>query len=235
MRLILFFFLLLSCPAFAQNAVPAAAKPAVADWKSLGQPLADDTKPMMDRYVYNNIEATDQKLSVAVPGLSQDDIREWLNEHLAQILTLDGKSYDRKVYDNRVIFTPNGYAEYVVYLRSANFAKFLKDNNYKVTSYVDGQPAIISEGVTTENGKTPTYHWKAKAIMVLSYLDYRNQIPMALFKDKPKDKIDNRLPIQANIELVRIPVQKDGTMIAIHHLSFSAPEKGLVLESLDQR
>ena len=230
MRIILCLFLLLASPALAQTPAPTAP---VADWKSLGKPLDDDSKSMMDRYVYMNTDASDKNIPLDRAVLSQRDIQEWINENLAQVLTLDGRNYDSQVYNSRLVFTPTGYADYILYLRNANFAKFLKDNQYKVTSFVQGSPAILSEGVQTEAGKFPYYRWQAKAILILSYLDYRNQTPAALFKDVPKDKIDNRLPIQANIELIRIPMQANGSVIAINHLAITAPDPEKPTESLD--
>ena len=242
MRFIFCLFLLLSSAAFAQTPAPAAsgpvparaAAPAVPNWKLLGKPMTDDSKQMKDRFVYMNAEATDTNISLARPVLSQIEINDWMNEHLSQILTLDGKAYDRQVYANRFVFTPTGYADYIVYLRSANFAKFLKENQYKVTSFVQGSPEILSEGIQSEPGKTGVYRWQTKAILILSYLDYRNETPAALFKGIEKSKIDNRLPIQANVELVRVPMQEDGSMVAINHLSFTAPDTAKPTESLDQ-
>lgn len=225
------FLLLLTAPAYAQNA-PVA--PSLPDWKSIGTGLADDRKPMNDRYVYMNGEASDRNIALDKAILTQSDIRDWINENLAQILTLDGRIYDRQVYENRLVFTPSGYADYIIYLKGANFSQFLKGNQYKVTAFVEGAPKTLSEGVQTVPGKAPTYHWQASAILILSYLDYRNQPPAALFPDASKGKIDNRLPIQANIELVRIPAQENGSIIAIDHLSIVTPETPAGTESLDR-
>lgn len=205
--------------------LPSLSYAQTTDWKSLGKSLADDSKPMMDRYVYMNADATDKNIPTEKPVLSQNDVHEWLSLHLAQVLTLSGKNYDRQVYQNRLVFTPKGYGDYIVYLRNAHFEKFLKDNQYKLVSFVDGTPEILSEGLQTDEGKPPYYRWQAKAILVLSYLDYRNNPPAALFKETDPRKINNRLPIQANIELVRIPVQENGTVVAINSLTFTEPEK----------
>lgn len=258
MRLILCLFLFLSPAALAQIPMPTMAPPAAqpsvqasgqpaqpsslqkpaqappfADWKSLGKPMVDDSKPMKDRYVYLNGPATDQNISLERAIFSQNEINEWIRVNLAQILTLSGKEYDHQVYRNRVVFTPAGYADYIVYLRSANFAKFLKDNQYKVVTFVEGMPEIISEGIQSDAGKPPYYRWQVKTILVLSYLDYRNQIPAALFKGVDRNKVNNRLPVQANLEIIRIPVTADGAVIAINHLSFTEPEQSPFTESLD--
>jgi hypothetical protein len=217
MRYILCLLLVLSTPAFAQ----------AVDWKSLGQPLDDDTKAMRNRYVYTNTDTLSKNIPVDKPVLSQAKIAEWLNEHLGQIMTLDGKRYDSQVYANRLIFTPAGYADYIVYLKTTNLAPFLKDNQYKVVAFVDGPPNITSEGLE-QIGTDDVYAWQVTATLVLSYLDYNNQPPAALYKNQPK--ADNRLPVQAKIDLIRIPATNGANLVAINHLSFGpvpAPTESL--------
>ena len=69
--------------------------------------------------------------------------------------------------------------------------KFLKDNQFKVAAYVDGMPEITGQGVrditaATDTDKKYLYVWQANALIVLSYLDYRNQPPVSLFPQKDK-------------------------------------------------
>jgi hypothetical protein len=218
MRFFLFLFLVFSTTAFAQQAV---------DWKSLGQPLDDDTKSMRDRLVYTNSDTLGKNIPVDKAVLSQGKVAEWINEHLGQVMTLQGKNYDEQVYANRVLFTPSGYADYIVYLKTTNLAPFLKDNQYKVVAFVDGPPNITNEGLE-QNGTDNVYSWQITAKLVLSYLDYNNKPPAALFKDS---KADNRLPIQAKIDLIRIPTNGTNSMVAINHLSFGVVPTAT--ESLD--
>jgi hypothetical protein len=216
MRFTLFLMLLLSTSAFAQNAAAPNTASGV-DWKTLGRPVDEDTKPMVDRRVYFNTDLMDKNIPVDQAILPQDKVAEWINQHLGQIMTLNGKQYDTQTYNNRVLFTPTGYAEYVVYLKTTNLASFLKDNQYKVAAFVDGSPQVTSQGIEQVGG-TNTYSWQVTTKLVLSYLDYRNQPPAALFKDQAK--ADNRLAVQAKIDLIRIPAQNNGNLVAINHLSF---------------
>jgi hypothetical protein len=217
MRFILPLLLVLTTSAFGQSV----------DWKTLGRPLDDDTKSMKDRYVYFNSDAMSKNIPVDQALLPQDQVITWVNDHLGQAMTLSGKLYDAQTYNNRLLFTPTGYADYIVYLKNTNLGAFLKTNQYKLAAVVDGVPKINSQGLQKLNN-VDTYTWEITSNLALSYLDYRNQAPAALTKD-PANK-NNRSLVQAQIELIRIPSQNNN-IVAINHLSFGAVPT--TTESLD--
>jgi Type-IV b secretion system, inner-membrane complex component len=215
----------------ASRAAPDPKAPAPlygpVDWKKIGSSLNDDTKNMMDRYVYINEDATDLNVSLARPILANSEIIEWVKVHLGQIMTLDGTAYDRKLISNQLLFTPSGYADYVVYLRDANMGKFLKDNSFKMTGFVEGDPEVTSQGTRNIPSKIPgeaakpVYVWQMNADIVLSYLDYKNEAPVELFPDRDKRKINNRFPLKVKMELIRIPIKETGdNRVAINRISF---------------
>ncbi len=226
----------ITLPTKIQPAAPVApapqpkAEPGVPfDWKKIGKPLDDDTKSMMDRYVYMNADTTDHNVSLARPILSNSDISEWVKVYLGQVMTLDGAAYDRKLISNQLLFTPSGYADYAVYLKDANMDKFLKDNSYKMTGFVDGNPTISAQGLRDVPSKTagqpPTsvYVWQIDAEIILSYLDYKNEAPADLFTERDKRKINNRFPLKVKLEIVRIPVQEvTNNRVAINRISFTS-------------
>lgn len=210
--------------------------PVVPDWKSYGKGLPDDSKSMLDRYVYLNDQTVDKNINVNEAVISHDGVIKWVRERVSQVLTIGGRTYDREIYNNRFLFTPSGYADYVIYLKNSNIGVFLKNNQYKLATIVESLPNITSEQVKDSTG-TGIYTWQVTAPLIMSYLDYKNEPPAALFKGKLPREIDNRIPLIANIELVRIPVQSNGNMIAINHISFAAApavKKPASAESLDQ-
>lgn len=214
---------LMAGPVFAQNAAPNT------DWKSLGRPVDDDSKAMMDRYVYFDDLTTDKGVPVYRPVMSQSDISDWVKVNLAQVLTFGARDFDAKIRSNAPLFTPQGYREYIAYLGSANMDKFLKDNTLKVAAYVDGIPSIENQGMreiasTDPNApKQYVYVWQVKAQLILSYLDYRNQPPAILFPQADKRTINNRFPAVATMDIVRIPMREDGNLVAIDKIDFKAP------------
>lgn len=213
-----------------QTKNPAVA-PASVDWKKLGNPVVDDSRSMMDRYVYFDDATTDKNVILSKPVISHQDMEEWVKSHLGQIMTLDGRHFDTQIKRNGPLFTPRGFADYVMYLNDANMQKFLADNQFKVISYVEGTPEITAHGLRDENTsareKDPSvepkmiYVWQANATIILSYLDYNNRPPPSLFPQRDPRQITNRFPVKARIEIVRIPMQKDGNLVAINRIRFS--------------
>lgn len=213
---------LASAPSWAQNS---------SEWKKLGNPVDDDSKSMWDRYVYFDDATTDKQVALSKPVISILDMGEWIKSHLGQIMTLDGRLFDSQVSKNSLFFTPRGFADYVMYLRDANMKKFLADNQFKVIGYVDSIPEITTHGLRDENAlareKDPSlppklvYVWQANATIILSYLDYANRPPPSLFPERDPAKIINRFPVKARLEIMRIPMQEDGNLVAINRIRFS--------------
>lgn len=217
----------LSPVALAQS---TTARPAT-DWKKLGNPVDDDSKSMLDRYVYFDDATTDKNVVLSKPVISSHDMEEWLKSHLGQIMTLDGRHFDAQITQNGSLFTPRGFADYVMYLNDANMKKFLADNQLKVLAYVEGTPEITTHGLRDENAqlreKDPSiepklaYVWQANATVILSYLDYSNRPPPSLFPQKDPRQIMNRFPVKARIEITRVPMQEDGNLVGINRVRFS--------------
>lgn len=209
----------------------SAAKPAASDWKKLGNPVDDDSKSLLDRYVYFDDATIDKNVTLSKPVVSYHDMEDWLKSYLGQAMTLDGRNFDSQIKKNGPLFTPRGFADYVMYLNDANMQKFLTDNQFKVIAYVEGTPEITTHGLRDENAtareQDPSiepklvYVWQANATIVLSYLDYSNQPPHSLFPQRDPHKINNRFPVKARIEVTRIPMQADGNLVAINRIRFA--------------
>ena len=207
------------------------------DWKTIGKPLDDDTKSMMDRYVYINQEATDKNVTLDRPVLSQQDINNWIKEHLTQIMSFDGLKFDAQLTQNRNIFTASGYDNYTGYLNNTGLDKFLKDNRLKTVSFVEGEPQVTAQGLReipaslepanpaqANAPKKFNYVWQANAMLVLSYLDYRNEVPPSIAQSPDRAKAQNRFPISVTLELVRIPMQENNNLVAINSIQFAAAQ-----------
>ncbi|MDB5477908.1 MAG: hypothetical protein JWM96_403 [Alphaproteobacteria bacterium] len=194
------------------------------DWKNLGRPLADDSQNMRDRFVYTNIEINNNNTGLDKPIISREGLADWLRLRVGQLMTLDGALYDSQVRVNQAWFTPTGYADYVIYLKSAGLDKFLKENRFKMASFVEGNPEILSEGPRPDekNPSVNVYAWQTSVRLAMSYLDYKNQPPESIFKNVDPRQVKNRIPIEAKLELVRVPAQIGGSVVAINHISFAA-------------
>ncbi len=159
------FLTLLAGPAFA------------VDIAALGRPLDDDTKPMVDRYVYFNIEATDKNVSLDRAILSTQDIEEWLRQRITDALTLNGAQYDQKIITLKRFFTAPGYAAYVSSLEQASLPSLLKEKAYELSAVVVDRPEIVGQGlrdITPADNPPPNkiyqYVWQARVPAILSYV-----------------------------------------------------------------
>lgn len=237
MRFILpLLILCVSFPAFAQEAVqapvtatePAAeptTKPATKpDWDAIGRPLGDDTKDMMDRFVYFNADATDVNVALDNPVLSPVEIREWIRANLSGVFALDGQTFDNQIIANRFFFTPRGYADYVTALRNSKIDTYLKENRYKLSALILEEPIITAKGVrkTIDKNKKEiaTHVWQLETRVYLAYLDYANEVPEALQNKQDPSLNTNTFSFNMKVELVRIPMQKSGNLIAINMILF---------------
>lgn len=210
-------------PLLCLFAMPALAQQT--DWKAIGTPLDDSSySAFKDRYVYFDGNTTDKTIGLDIPVLSQQELAQWIKDNLAQILTLNDHQYNQQINATQTLFTPTGFADYVVYLEKAGMKKFLTTNNFKVAAFVEGTPDIKARGLRpgTSLNAPAIYVWEATAQLVLSYLNYRNEPPPNLFPQKDKRVIVNRFPVEVQMEIVRIPMQKNNNLVAINRIAFTA-------------
>ena len=181
------------------------------DWKSLGRPLDDDTKAMRDRYVYSQAETTtDKTVGVDKPVLSPEDVVVWLTPHISELYDLNSMNYDQKTIANQKYFTPKGYAEYIGSLNAAQLPAVVKQKRYSLAAVVPEPATVVAKGLRDEGDKTQpnpvpqyVYVWEVDAPVTLVY---RNP-----------DMTDTKnYKVTAKVELIRIPMKEDTTLVAIN-------------------
>lgn len=195
------FFCLAVSPVFAQET----------DWKSLGKPLDDDTKPMMDRYVYFNDTTTDKGVALDKPVLAPNDVIEWITQRIADCMTFSPGDYDAKTVTNRRYFTPKGYGEYIATLNSAQLPDVIKNKRFRLSSVVLEPPVITAKGVREEpvdskdpsKGNQKIFVWQIDAPAILGY--------------QGANLIDNKsYKVTIKSEIVRVPMQSDNTLVSLN-------------------
>ena len=200
MRPLLCALILFSFPAFA------------VDIKSLGKPLDDDTKPMLNRYVYFNIEATGKDVPLERAILSNADIEEWLRQHITDALTLTGATYDQKIVALKPYFTPAGYGAYIASLEQAALPSLLKEKAYGLSAVVMDRPDIAGQGLRDTTPEAPKenkiyqYVWQVKVPALLSYTH-------------GTESVSYNVTIET--EVTRVPVTEDGVKVAINGWRFA--------------
>lgn len=207
----------------AKAAVPAApvAAPAAAgkiDIRSLGKPIEDDTASMYDRYVYFDGNTVAKNVPLYHAVLTHLDIQDWLVSQVAQLLTLDGSTYQQQVTISQQAFTPKGYGAYRASLDGAQIPQLLTEQGYKLQSMAKGTPVITSEGVrrtSDDPADRGVYTWQAELDATLTYIHAGEE---------------TAYPVVLVVELIRIPSREDGTLIAIDGWRFGQHEDAAAKE-----
>jgi hypothetical protein len=168
-------------------------------------PLADDT-PMYDRYVYFNESAVDKNVALSIPVLISEDVQEFLSQRIAELLALDGASYDQKILANRRYFTDTGYGQYVSSLETAQVPALLKQRRFSMSGVVLQRPDIIAQGLRDDSPAAP-YVWQLR-------------VPVTLVYQNLDGSSDYR--VYVNAEILRIPMRDDGTLVAINSWQFKS-------------
>lgn len=186
-----------------------------ADIKSLGRPMDNDVTPLRDRYVYFYTEATDPNITLDRPILSSEEIEDWLRQHVAEALALNGTAYEQEIIAGKRYFTPKGYGEYIATLENAALPDLLKKENYIISAVVIDKPEIVVQGLrditpAADPAKAPPrkqyqYVWQAKVPTLLSYT-------------KGQDVRSYNVVVE--LEVVRTQIQQDGNKIAINTWRF---------------
>ena len=181
------------------------------DWKSLGKPLDDDTKAMTDRYVYSQAETTtDKNVGIDKPVLAPNDVAEWITQRIPELFALSAKDYDQKMVVSQIHFTPKGYGQYVKSLIAAQLPLVVKEKNFTLSAMVPDPPIVTAKGLRDDADKTVTnpvpkmvYVWQLDTPVNLGY-----RSPGLTFEVKT-------YKVLIKVDLVRIPMKEDGTLIAI--------------------
>jgi hypothetical protein len=164
--------------------------------EKIGDYLVDDRVDLYDRYVYFDDQTVDEKVSLSLPVISNQDVQDWLIDTVAEIMTVSPTQYPlhiRKIYD---YFTKDGWNYFLGQWQGAQIEELVMRRNYTMTALVMKMPQILAKG--RDKG---VYRWIVDVPVMLSYT-------------QPTGQIQSYETI-LRLELTRIPMQKDTRLIAI--------------------
>jgi hypothetical protein len=190
------------------------------DLKAIGQNLDNDTVPMLDRYVYFDEETVSKNVPIDLPVLSKQDIQTWLQQYVADALTLDGRNYDQKTLVNQKYFTTEGYSQYIKSLNVASLPTLLKQQYYHVSAVIPLSPEITQEGVRDTTPAVDRIRAENANLPVPKNFIYVWQVTVPTILTYSVSGKDVRYNVDLEIELIRIPVREDGEKIAINAWRF---------------
>ncbi len=186
--------------------------------QALGRPIDDDSKSVYERGVYFDDNTTDKNVTLDKAVLSNGEIQSWLQQRIAELLTLNGASYEKIVVGNKKLFTQHGFADYVGSLERVQLPKVLKEQGYKTSAVAFDPPNITAQGLRDETDPTQpdapkkfVYVWQASVPVTLTYTRATDNKPYK---------------VRVTVEIVRIPMQPDTSLIALNSWTLAPePEK----------
>jgi hypothetical protein len=203
--IILLVFVFSASAVWAQTAIQA-------EMNAIGQGLEDDSKGVYDRLVYDDAQTVDKKVSLALPVLPNQDIQDWLSDHIAQILTVTPTRYPLHIKEMPRYFTTGGWQQLQTQWNEAGIPHLILENNYRMTALVVQASQIVAKGRLKN-----VYRWIVDVPVLLTYVPPQGAEPQAF-------------NLTLRIGLTRIPMQDDARLIAIDEWAI-APKPAPAVEA----
>lgn len=188
--------------------------PALAiDILSLGKPIDNDLKEMKDRLVYLDADVADPSVALDRPIFSTSEIDEWVQQSVAEVLNLDGETYDSQTALSKRFFTEQGYTEYTASLISASLPVLLKEQGYALSAVVLQRPEITAQGLRDIAPKIQSAGAAQSAPSIFQYV-WQVNVPVVLTYTKIQEIMT--YDILVNTEIVRVLGRQDDQKIAMN-------------------
>lgn len=134
------------------------------------------------------------------------ELQGWINTVVSESLFFDTDNYDQMQSNIKKYFTDGGYKQYQEYLSSAQVLQSLRQNNYRMSVFVEAQPLLLQDMVLKD-----VYRWLYELPITISYLP-RNSNNLLR---SSKDMINRKLTLRLQIRRVRLPDDPDALQIEI--------------------
>lgn len=140
------------------------AGPAVAEENPL-DPKADYDAPVGDlpSWLHYQNPYQGEQDSLTNPHRTPDEITDWAQNILVEILSLTPENHNDKLRQHRPYFTQNGWSEYAQYMNTSGLLNLLRHQNYSLSTIIDGLPGILNRETTNT-----TYRWTIEVPVITS-------------------------------------------------------------------
>lgn len=168
-----------------------------------------ETAPFLNTMMREQ-ESTNQSLAEAQSRplneahLSDREIKTWLNTVIAEALTFDSNSYTANKNNISLYMTKSGMQAYEGYLQSAGVLKSLRDSQYRMSVFLEGQPLLINSVVIED-----VYRWLYQMPVTLSF------IPLSTtdLNRNAGEIVNRKLTLRVQMRRVRLPDNPDAIQI----------------------
>lgn len=149
-----------AAPATAPAAQPAPATAAPAAPAPAGTAAAPAGQDWMNYNPYSGEES-----DVKNPNRTQEEIITWSQQRATEVMSFKPAEIDAKLAGLQKEFTQQGWAEYSAYLQSSKLIDMVKQQNYAVTTIVNGDTIIRNSGSLAGN-----YHWLVELPVMVTFI-----------------------------------------------------------------
>jgi hypothetical protein len=145
-----------------------------------------------------------QSLPLDKAHRSNRELQAWLNTVVSESLFFHLDNYEEIQKTIRPYFTDTGYAQYQDYLTRAEILKSLRQNNYRLSVFVEAQPLLLRDmplkGV---------YRWLYQVPITISYFPKDNN---SLLKNS-SNMVNKKLSLTVQLARVKLPDDPDAVQI----------------------
>lgn len=156
-------FCIVSSAAFAQQKAP----PASDEWMEYKSPYVGEQNDLSNPHrTIEEILIWARERGTEVLSFSSDVE----NEIMAENAKINGHDFKPEKMDDKLrrirgYFTPEGWREYVIYVKQTRLADMVREKDYSVTTIVNGNPSVVDSGTVAG-----AYHWLVKLPLMITFI-----------------------------------------------------------------
>ncbi len=158
--------------------------------------------PFVERDVDGNIlEAQFKEYKLDAAHRTEGEISAWLTVLVSNALSFEMETYSELTKTLQNDFTSTGFKQYQTYLQESRIFDNLKDNNYRISTYID-QPALLLNDMALDD----IYRWLYEVPITVTF------IPAGQTEyDENVNIISRKMTLQTQIRRVNLP-EDDGAV-----------------------
>ena len=138
------------------------------------------------------------------PHRTNKELQGWINTVVSESLFFDYDNYKEVQEVLKKYYTASGYKQYQNYIATAEILKSLRQNNYRMSVFVEAQPLLLN-GQEMKN----IYRWLYQLPITISYLP-RNSNNLLR---SSQDMVNRKLTLTLQLRRARLPDNPDAIQI----------------------
>lgn len=148
--------------------------------------------------------AEKHSLPIEKPHRTNKELQGLINTIVSESLFFDADNYEDSLKTIKRYYTDAGFAQYKEYLETSKIISSLKNNNYRMSVFVEEQPLLLNG--TAMQG---VYRWLYQLPVTVSFLP-RNVYNLRGSSD---NMVNKKLTLRVQIRRIRLPDDPDAIQI----------------------